>query len=97
MSTQFRTITKAQLIDALEGLDDNDLVAFSADYGDRGHTMQALPIHGNVNEEYVQRSGYSASGWAVAESTDDDGDSDDIESVESMDGDDRSITIHIIS
>jgi len=40
-------------------------VVFSCDYGDYSHTMQAIGIEGDVQEEPVRESAYSHSGWAV--------------------------------
>lgn len=62
----FSTITKAELVEALEELNDNDLVAFASDYGDHGHTQQVHRIRGNVEEAVLMESAYSDSGWAVA-------------------------------
>lgn len=62
-----RTITVGKLKELLADYEDDLPVAFSSDYGDRGHTEQALAIRGNLDMKLVERSGYSESGWAVRE------------------------------
>ena len=74
-----RTTTVAQLKDLLDDYDDNDLVAFSSDYGDHCHTEQIHIIEGQADYQQVARSGYSASGWAVAEDDHDDDESQELE------------------
>lgn len=75
-----RTITVRELIDLLSNEDENALVITSADYGDRSHTDQALPVHGRLETVTIRESGYSASGYAIDDeddptaSTDEDGD-----------------------
>jgi hypothetical protein len=71
MATTFKTITKAELLQALADLNDNDHIAVASDYGDRCHTQQLHRLRGNVEEVAVRESGYSDSGFAV----DEDGDS----------------------
>lgn len=68
-----KTITVQRLRDLLEGEADDALVIFSADYGDYHHTPQALPIRGDLEEVLIEKSAYSASGFAIAE---DDADED---------------------
>lgn len=72
MPRTLRTITVGQLIDALEGEDRNARVIFSADYGDRGNTQQALPISGDIETVTISESAYSNSGFAIAETDEDD-------------------------
>lgn len=62
---RFRTITKAELIEALSDLNDDDLVIFTSDYGDYHHTDQALSIRGEVEEVRITKSGYSHSGFQL--------------------------------
>lgn len=62
-----RTITVAKLIDLLEGESPDALVIFSTDYGDYHHTPQALPIKGEVEEAFIEKSAYSNSGYAVVD------------------------------
>lgn len=60
-----RTQTVLQLRNLLADYDDNQLVAFSSDYGDHCHTEQALPIEGYAELKLISESGYSESGYAV--------------------------------
>lgn len=75
-----RTLTVRELIDLLEQEDEQALVIVTADYGDRSHTAQALPIRGQLETVTVRESGYSASGFAIEDeddptaSNDEDGD-----------------------
>lgn len=62
-----RTITVAELIEALQGEDPAARVLFSTDYGDYSHTPQALPISGDFEEAIVEKSAYSNSGFAVVQ------------------------------
>lgn len=57
--------------------DDEIKVIFTANYGDRGRTPQALPLKGEVEEVQVCESAYSDSGYAVA--GDDDYEDEDYE------------------
>lgn len=61
----FRSLTVAHVRDLLEGYDDDQLVVFTADYGDYSHTPQALPLRGEAQEREIEESGYSQSGWAL--------------------------------
>jgi len=65
------TITVKELIEALEDLEPNALIAFSSDYGDHTHTEQVHSIDGNIEKKLITESGYSESGWAVSSSDDD--------------------------
>lgn len=67
----FRSITVKALREALEGEEDDALVAFACDYGDYHHTQQALGIKGELEEAVLVESGYSHSGFAVADEDDD--------------------------
>lgn len=69
-----QTITKRELIEALEDVEDDARLVFSSDYGDRGHTQQAHGIKGEVEQVKVHESAYSNSGFAIAESDDEDDD-----------------------
>lgn len=60
-----RTITKAELIEALSELNDDDKVIFSSDYGDYHHTQQALPLRGQLEEVQISKSAYSHSGFEI--------------------------------
>ena len=68
---KLKTLTVKALRDLLEGEDDDALVIFSTDYGDYHHTPQALPLRGETEEVYVEKSGYSNSGFAVVSDEDD--------------------------
>lgn len=72
-----RTITKAELIEALEELDDDDKVIFTTDYGDYHSTQQALPISGRVEEVSITKSAYSNSGFALVDDNDEDENDED--------------------
>jgi hypothetical protein len=78
----FKTVTKAELIEALEELNDNDLVAFSSDYGDISHTQQVHRIRGRIEEVELCESAYSDSGFAIADSDDEESDCDGHESTD---------------
>lgn len=39
-----QAMTVEQLKERLEGLDDKTVIVFVCDYGDHGHTQQALPV-----------------------------------------------------
>jgi hypothetical protein len=77
MTTQLKTATKEELIEALQELPDGALVAFSSDYGDICHTQQIHTLRGNVEPVAVTESAYSASGFAVADGDDADWSDDD--------------------
>ena len=70
-----RTITVEKLRELLEGEPPDAKVIFAADYGDRGHTLQALPIEGSVEGVSLRETAYSTSGWAVNDDEDDEPDS----------------------
>jgi hypothetical protein len=73
MATRLKTITVAELKDLLEDYPDDMPVVFTADYGDRSHTEQALPVKGELDTVTITQTAYSTSGWAVGEpETDDD-------------------------
>lgn len=71
---KLRTITVGELMQQLTDYDPSQPVIFAADYGDRSHTEQALPIKGRLEEVTVRESGYSDSGFAI---NDDDYDADE--------------------
>jgi hypothetical protein len=80
---QFRTITKAELIEALEDLNDDDQIAFASDYGDITHTQQVHGIRGRIEEATLCESAYSDSGWAIRDE-DDEEDEDENESKQTV-------------
>ena len=63
--------TVGQLIEELEEYDADAQIVFLCDYGDRGHTMQALPVV--TTDEYdvsnFEQSCYSQSGISFNEET----------------------------
>ena len=69
-----RSMTVRQLREALDGLDDEMLVAFACDYGDRAHTQQVLSITtaDEYDESEIEESGYSNSGFALLEGDEED-------------------------
>ena len=66
--------TVADLIAELEGLPQDAVVLFACDYGDYVHTQQALPVSEVIacNSNRLEESGYSRSGIALREESDDD-------------------------
>jgi hypothetical protein len=70
----FETITLDELIAQLqeerETYGGDAQVLFASDYGDRGRTQQAHRIRGHVEQVAVAESGYSDSGYAVADEDD---------------------------
>jgi hypothetical protein len=80
--TTFKTITKAELIEALEDLNDSDQIAFATNYGDIGDTMQVHRIRGRIDEQELRESAYSDSGFALRDSDEDwDDDDEELQSV----------------
>lgn len=69
-----KSITVVALIELLQGHPANMKVIFTTDYGDRSHTEQALPIHGDTETVVIEKSAYSNSGFAIGEDSDDEGD-----------------------
>ena len=65
-----RTITVAELIELLQDEEQDMKVVFAADYGDHGHTEQALAIRGQIEAVDIGRSAYSASGFAIVDDPD---------------------------
>lgn len=72
-----KTITVGELMQLLSDYDPERKVIFAANYGDRGRTQQAIPIRGELEEMPLRESGYSDSGYALAESDEDWNDGDD--------------------
>lgn len=72
------TCTLDELIDALqEAREDHGgdkKVVFASNYGDRCRTQQAHGIRGRVEEALLTESGYSDSGYALADEDEDHGD-----------------------
>lgn len=77
MARKFRSMTLGDLqrlvADAIEDNGTDMLVGFSCNYGDYSKTMQVLPFDENDAEvkEVEGNSGYSQSGFAVAERDED--------------------------
>ena len=65
------TITLDELIamatEAREEFGGDKKVVFTSNYGDRCRTQQAHEIHGRFEEAQLVKSGYSDSGYAVAD------------------------------
>lgn len=76
-----RSCTKADLIAALDELDDDDMVVFASDYGDRTHTQQIHTLEGEVTQVRYRESAYSGSGFAVKDEHDEDDDGNDLPEV----------------
>lgn len=71
------TTTKAELLALLDRFDDDQLVAFSYDYGDHCHTEAIVGIT-RATEEQMTETAYSPSGFAVAPELADDEDCGDL-------------------
>lgn len=69
---QLRSCTVQELLDALEGEDRKAMVVFASNYGDLGKTQQVHAIAGDVEEQIIEESAYSDSGWAVQRREDED-------------------------
>jgi hypothetical protein len=69
------SMTVADLIMALEDMSPTAKVVFASDYGDIGHTVQALTLMGVDTCDYadITESAYSNSGLAISDNSDDDG------------------------
>lgn len=67
---KMKTITVKELRDLLDDQEPDALVVFTADYGDHGHTAQALPLKGEVEERRIEKSAYSNSGFSLAQDED---------------------------
>lgn len=77
-SHRLTTMTKAELIEALDHVDDDSPIVFVCDYGDYCHTMQALGITVVTDDQFLEKSAYSHSGMALIEGEVDDEDPDDV-------------------
>ena len=73
MARTLKSITVAELIEELEGQDPEAMVVFASDYGDIGHTRQVHFINGELEPLTLEESAYSDSGWAVADTDDEEG------------------------
>ena len=64
-----RAMTVAELIEALQDFEPGARVVFESNYGDRGHSMQALLVKQVDEVDYldIAKSAYSASGLVIAE------------------------------
>jgi len=62
-----KTMTVGRLLELLDDFDDNTPVYFTCDYGDRGHTAQALPINkvDELDQSALVKTSYSSSGYAI--------------------------------
>ena len=68
-----RALTVAELIEALQDFSPDARVVFESDYGDRGHSMQALLVKRVDQVEYgdIAKGAYSASGLVITEGLED--------------------------
>lgn len=71
------SITVRDLTERLLEEDPDAQVVFACDFGDIGHTQQVFFVHGDLDEQELEQSGYADSGWAIR--TDDDKDDEDDE------------------
>jgi hypothetical protein len=71
-----RALTVAELIEALQDFSPDARVVFESDYGDYGHSMQALLVKRIDEVEYrdFAKSRYSASGLVITEGLEDEDD-----------------------
>lgn len=83
-------LTVKELIEHLEELPQDARVFFACDYGDYGHTQQALPVDSveELTENELEESGYSNSGVALRNS-----DSDEDEDEKGSDEDPTPIVV----
>jgi hypothetical protein len=63
--TKLKSITVAELIEALQGEDPEAMVVFASNYGDYHKTQQVHFIGGDLEEQPVEESAYSDSGYAI--------------------------------
>lgn len=86
------TITKRDLLNALEGFDMDTPLVLVCDYGDRCHTQQALSIDTIVEAKakQLEQSGYSQSGWAWRDPDEHEDRDEDEDEENDEDGDDDS-------
>lgn len=68
-----KTLTVKELIEVLEGEDQDALVVFASNYGDRSRTQQVHFINGQVESDRIRSSGYSDSGYALGGEQNEDG------------------------
>ncbi len=71
-----KTITVGELMQLLSDYDPATPAIFASNYGDRGRTQQAHGLRGHAEEVQLCESGYSDSGYAVADEEDDDNEQD---------------------
>ena len=70
-----RAMTVTDLIAELRHFDPKANVVLASDYGDRGHTQQALPVESvdEIDQERLRPSAYSHSGVAIVGDADQSG------------------------
>jgi len=83
MARKFQSITVGELRQILEDYDEDDMIAFSSDYGDHCHTEQLHSIKGAVDEVKADTTGYSDSGFKVVYDEDEKWEEDEDEKDES--------------
>lgn len=69
----FKSITISELIDLLREYqtDEEAIVTFVANYGDRGATQQVHALYGEITERSIKESAYSDSGYALVKNEED--------------------------
>lgn len=71
MNADLLSMTVRELVELLQGADQDRKVLFSSNYGDRARTQQALPVRGELETVQVYKTAYSESGFAVADELED--------------------------
>jgi len=66
------TLTVRDLIELLEGEDQDAKIVFASNYGDYAKTQQVHFLSGVCTTQLIEESGYSQSGWAIVDDEDDD-------------------------
>ena len=59
------SITVGELIKILQHEDESAMVVIGVNYGDRGRTLQAIPLRGECEEVAVGETSYSESGYKI--------------------------------
>lgn len=86
-----QTITKRELLDALDGQEQDVKLVATCTYGDRSGTMQAVAI-GEPCFGYLKKTAYSDSGYAVVEHGDEDDDAQEVVFFEDTPGIENTMT-----
>lgn len=89
-----KTVTKAELLELLAQYDDEQLIAFSYDYGDHSHT-EAIDGITRADEKQLTETAYSPSGFAVA--SDEDEEQEDVFMQDIGGGEEQPLTVVVLS